>query len=691
MKKISFKASVLQRFIFLLLITVLSIGFGFYYGAKKITLALAEQLVEEVTDNLIVRTVNYLEVPAIQLKPLSKLVHNSNIMKIHQALWKHIWEELLVFPQVQTIFVADAAGSYVQVRREPNLATRFIDRSVTPPVEKWLIRDENYRILREEDGDASFDPRTRPWYKNTQAQPRIYWTDVYIFTTTQTPGISASYPVLNDAGQIIAVSCINTPLHSLSDFLAKSKVSKHGLVLIMTAKGKLVAHPDRTLSTKIDPVTGEVRLVHLNELKELWLTQAYQRYAQTGQRKFTTRTEGKNYLINVIPFPQSFISDWQILVVIPETDLLGAVDALLWQVGLISLGILAIAIVLGYFFAAKVTKPIVQLVHETNKIKDLLFDEVKPVHSSIKEIDMMNSVLLSAAQGLQSFRKYVPADLLRQLIQLEQEARLGGEESELTVMFSDIKNFTSISENMKAQELMLHLSEYFEHLTNIIMQEKGTIDKYIGDSIMAFWGAPIKLCDAPHRACRAVLLCQYQLEELNTQWTLEGKPHLYTRIGLHTGNAVVGNVGSPNRMNYTAIGDSVNLASRLEGANKIYGTKIIISEATHRLVADQFYCRPLDIVAVKGKSVGIKIYELIAEKGEPLLPKLEEFCANCEQGLAAYLRQDWSYALEIFSALQTQYPNDKSINLFLLRCQEYQQNPNKLAPDWNGTNILEEK
>lgn len=691
MKKISFKKSVLQRFIFLLLLTVLSISFGFYYGSKKITLALAEQLVKEVTDNLIERTINYLEVPAIQTKPLSGLVHNSNIMKTYKELWKHIWEELLLFPQVQTIFVADAAGSYVQVRREPNLATRFIDRSITPPVEKWFIRDKNYRIIREEDGDASFDPRTRPWYKNTQVQPRIYWTDVYIFTTTQTPGISASYPVLNDTGQIIAVSCVNTPLHSLSNFLAQSKVSEHGLVLIVKANGKLVAHPDRTLSTKIDPITGEARLIHLNELKEPWLTHAYQRYAQTGQRKFTTRTDGENYRVNVIPFPKSFISDWQILVVIPEFDLLGAVDALLWQVGLVSVGIFVIAVILGYFFAAKVTKPIAQLASETNKIKDLLFDEMKPVHSSIKEIDMMNNVLLSAAQGLQSFRKYVPADLLRQLVQLGQEAKLGGEESELTVMFSDIKNFTGISENMKAQELMLHLSEYFENLTNIIMQEKGTIDKYIGDSIMAFWGAPVKLGDAPYRACRAVLLCQYQLEVLNTQWTLEGKPNLYTRIGLHTGNAVVGNVGSPNRMNYTAIGDSINLASRLEGTNKIYGTKIIISEATYRLVADQFYCRPLDIVAVKGKSMGIKIYELITEKSEPLLPKIEEFCASCEQGLAAYLRQDWSDALEIFSTLQTQFPNDKSINLFVLRCQEYQQNSSKLAPDWNGTNILEEK
>ncbi|OQW95675.1 MAG: hypothetical protein BWK79_01650 [Beggiatoa sp. IS2] len=691
MEKISFKTSILQRFIFLLLLTVLSIGICFYYGSKKIALELADQIVKESTDNVIERTINYLNVPTMQARPLSSLVRQSNITEIHEELWKYMWEELLVLPQVQTIFIADTYGNYVQVRREPDLATRLINRSVNPPVEKWLIRDENYRVIRVENGDANFDPRTRPWYKNTQAEPRIYWTDVYVFTTTQTPGISASYPVLDAQGQLIAVTCINTPLYSLSNFLAEQKVGQHGVALIVNAHGELVAHPDRQRLTRKDSVTGEFHLVHISELNEKWLTRAYQVYTQKNIRKFTIQVANKNYIVNVVPFPHSFISEWQVLVVIPETDVLGPVHALLWQASAISIAIVMVSIILMYFFAAKVTKPITQLVIETTKIKNLLLDEVRPVQSTIREIDMMNHALLSATHGLQSFRKYVPADLLRQLIQIGQEAKLGGEESELTIMFSDIEGFTSISERMTAQDLMLHLSEYFENLTHIIMQEQGTIDKYIGDGIMAFWGAPVKLFDAPQHACRAILACQRKLTELNEKWSLEGKPNLYTRIGLHTGNTIVGNVGSHHRMNYTVIGDAVNLASRLEGVNKFYGTRTIISQSVYEQVAHQFYCRPLDIVTVKGKSIGIKIYELIAEKNEPLSLAMQAFCSDCEQGIEAYLQQDWVRALEIFSTLHSLFPDDISVKLLMLRCQEFQRNSHRIPLDWNGATILEEK
>ncbi len=692
MKKISFKASVLWQFTFLLLFTVLSIALSFYYGSKKITLEMAEQVTKQFTDKVIERTINYLNVPAIQTKPLSGLAqHQKNIMDVHEEFWKYMWEQLLVLPQIQTMFIADAAGSYIQVRREPNLATRFIDRSITPPIEKWFLRDESYNVTRIEKGDASFDPRTRPWYQNTQTQPRIYWTDVYIFTTAQTPGISATYPVLDDTGKLIAVTCVNTPLHSLSDFITEQKLSKHGVVLIVNGKGELVAYPDKRRLTHRDEKTGQWRLVHVTELEEQWITRAYHRYVQTREEKFSIRSDGKNYLVNIASFPDSFISDWRILVVIPKEDLLSSVYDLFWQVGFVSLGIFGISIILVYFFAVKVTQPITQLAIETEKIKNLHLDEVRSVQSGIKEIDMMNRTLISTTQSLHSFRKYVPADLVRQLIQLGQEAKLGGEEAELTIMFSDIQGFTSISEDLPAQKLMLHLSEYLENLTHIIMQEHGTIDKYIGDGIMAFWGAPVKLPNATYCACKAVLACQKRLQDLNIKWSQEGKPELHTRIGLHTGNTVVGNLGSDDRMNYTIIGDSVNLASRLEGANKLYGTNIIISEATYQQVAKQFHCRLLDIVAVKGKRVSVKIYELIAEKTTPLPEEMQQFCAEYAEGLEAYLRQDWGTALAIFKELQKRFPTDESVQLFISRCHKFQHSPDKLPPDWNGVATLEDK
>jgi adenylate cyclase len=181
------------------------------------------------------------------------------------------------------------------------------------------------------------------------------------------------------------------------------------------------------------------------------------------------------------------------------------------------------------------------------------------------------------------------------------------------------------------------------------------------------------------------------LEKLNKVWNLNGKPNLNTRFGLHAGNTVVGNVGSRDRMNYTAVGDTVNLASRLEGVNKFYGTHIIISQSVYEQVADQFYCRPLDIVTVKGKSVGIKIYELLAEKDEPFSLAMQAFCLDCEQGIEAYLRQDWVSAAAIFSDLHSRFPEDIPVKLLMSRCQKFRQYPYQIPPNWNGTIVLGEK
>jgi adenylate cyclase len=293
--------------------------------------------------------------------------------------------------------------------------------------------------------------------------------------------------------------------------------------------------------------------------------------------------------------------------------------------------------------------------------------------------------------GLQSFGKYVPASLVRQLIELGEEVKLGGAEVEITTFFSDVAGFTSVSEMMRPQDVMNHLSEYLEHLSKIILDEKGTIDKYIGDSIMAFWGAPVRQADAPVLACRAALACQKKVTQLNAAWTQAGKPIMRTRIGIHTGLAVVGNVGSTERMNYTAVGDSINLASRLEGINKLYGTQIIISESTYQKVAGQFFCRLLDIVAVKGKTQGQKIYELIDEKETILATSIREFCRDYEQGIQAYLSKDWSQALEVFHDLQHQHADDPALALFVQRCEDFQKHPAALPEHWDGTIMLLEK
>ncbi len=701
-KTVTFKISILRAFLFLLTLTVLSISTNFYFSSKRTSLELVEKIVKETTDKITERIAYYLHSPALQGQVLSSLLRKKpteNVIKIREKLWEQMWEQLLIYEQLESFSIADKFGNYVQVRRDDKgLATRYIDRTKKIPEEKRLNRDNNYQILDIKNLEGSYDPRVRKWYKNTGSEPHIYWTDTYIFKTTQKLGISISYPVVYHNNEVEAVVNLNIPLDNLSHFLANLKVTNNSLVFIVNKDHKLIAYPEIARLLKKDQQgnlirdeDGEFQVATVQDLDIPHITEIYNAYLEKKQGDiFTVINNEKKYLVKTVDLPKNILPDWTIITIIPEKNLMEGVYASLEITIIIALVIFCIGIVFVIIFANRITKPLVALANQTKKIKDFELDDFKQIKSVIYEIKLMSDAAFSMVQGLQSFRRYVPAALVRELINAGKEAKLGAsDELELTILFTDIQGFTSISESMKAQDLMLHLSNYFEHLSSIIMEEHGTIDKYIGDAIMAFWGAPQKLPNAAYLTCRAALRCQKTLKILNNQWIIDKKPTMFTRMGIHTGTTVVGNLGSQYRMNYTIIGDSANLASRLEGINKLYGTQIIISETTYQQISEQFICRPLDIVAVKGKKIGIKIYELIAEKSEQISEETVQFCREFERGFEAYLKQDWNGALLIFEALEKEHPEDLSVKLFIERCYAFQQHP--VPIDWNGSIVLHEK
>ncbi len=214
----------------------------------------------------------------------------------------------------------------------------------------------------------------------------------------------------------------------------------------------------------------------------------------------------------------------------------------------------------------------------------------------------------------QTFSKFVSKSVVDELLRYPDKLKLGGDKRNMTVLFSDIRGFTSLSEKLTPEQLVEHLNVYLQTMTDIVIKYNGTLDKYIGDAIMAFWGAPIPQDDHALQACRACIEMMKELKNLNTMWEKEGKPSLDIGIGLNSGDMVVGNMGSSSRMDYTLMGDNVNLGSRLEGTNKIYKTNIIISEFTYDPVKDHVIARELDLIRVKGKKLPVKIYELLDVK-----------------------------------------------------------------------------
>lgn len=214
----------------------------------------------------------------------------------------------------------------------------------------------------------------------------------------------------------------------------------------------------------------------------------------------------------------------------------------------------------------------------------------------------------------QTFSKFVSKAVVDDLLKHPEKLKLGGEKKILTVLFSDIRGFTTLSEKLTPEELVEHLNVYLQSMTDVVFKYFGTLDKYVGDEIMAFWGAPIPQDDHALLACRAALEMMTELHLMNSKWEKENKPTLDIGIGLNSGDMVVGNMGSTSRMDYTLMGDNVNLGARLEGTNKVYGTKVIISEFTYELVKENIIARELDLIRVKGKELPVKIYELVDVK-----------------------------------------------------------------------------
>jgi len=286
------------------------------------------------------------------------------------------------------------------------------------------------------------------------------------------------------------------------------------------------------------------------------------------------------------------------------------------------------------------------------------------------------------------FSHYMSDLLIQDLLRNPAKLRLGGEKRVLTVFFSDLAGFTSLSEKLNPEQVVFLLNRYLTAMTDIILASGGLIDKYEGDAIMAFWGAPLPQEDHALRACLAALENQSRLVQLRQEFEQMGLPPIHARIGLNTGEMIIGNMGSNQRFDFTVIGDSVNLASRLEGAGKEYGTFITLSEETYRQAGGQIEVREIDLLTVKGKDRPVRIYELLAAKGQ-----LDDQGRKIQQlfaaGLEQYRHREWSQAISFFQEILALDPNDGPARTFLGRCEYFRHDPP--ASDWDGVYRLTSK
>jgi adenylate cyclase len=389
------------------------------------------------------------------------------------------------------------------------------------------------------------------------------------------------------------------------------------------------------------------------------------------------RRDGQEFLttFRVLPGTQ----DWLIGIVVPRDFYLGKLITIRNHM-LAALSALMLLVAIGAIaILHSIRRAQEQITHESLKMNAFDFSPAT-TNSAFRDVSAVLDSLEMAKAAMRAMSKYVPVDLVRRLYCEKSEPTLGGELLDISIMFSDIKGFTSLSEKLTPNQLAHVLGLYLEELSRIIQREtRGTIDKYIGDAIMTIWNAPEPVPEHPRMACFAALRCREAADALARTPEWRGLPEFQTRFGLHRATALVGHFGARDRMNYTAIGDAINLASRLETLNKQYGTSIIASQSIVEHASEAFDFRLLDIVAVKGKTAAIRIYELLGKKGQA--QDRSGLTAAYEAAFAAYLARDFAKAL----ALLQPHEGDGPSAVLCERCRAFLQVPP--PADWQGVYV----
>lgn len=609
---VTLRFSILTIFLTLFCVAILLLIALNYYESSKALLNMAENLMDKYSDELYQKIrVEFSRVDD-DLVITANLIHNQVINPDNIGVMQtYLYDVAKNFYLGEEAYYGDEKGNLINVRYEPNysLTTDIINRNKIPATRQIIYRDTKGSILKKiNSNDLSFDPRNRPWYIDAKQAGKLIWTNIYYFKTNPYFGISGAIPIFNINGSFQGVVGIDIPIAWLSWDLRRYSISPHSLEFVAAMDGTLIAFP------KIYEGRNLTKLVNIHSITMPWIAKAFEIYLKNSISKFNFVYKGKTYIANFRTIPQFRTKGWVIGIVAPKDDFIGHLKMNSIIDALIGLCILLFGGLLISELSSRISNPIKTLANQTDKIRHFDLEQDQKVKSRIKEVFMLSNAITVMRSSLKSFKKYVPTSLVRQLIETGEDAVIGGTKKSLTIFFSDIENFVTISERMDPQLLMEHLCEYFNEMSNILIAEGAVIDKFIGDSIMAFWGAPTPIDNPCHRAAQAALKCKARLETLNTQWSKAGKPPLYTRMGINTGEAIVGNVGSDDRLNYTALGGTINTASRLEQLNKTYHTQIIVSDAVYQIIKDSFVLKKLGHVSLKGMVEAIDVYELIAEK-----------------------------------------------------------------------------
>lgn len=661
MLKNKFKFSPSIIFIFLVLIIPAFIGLlvFVYVANNKIADSIANNLIErfKIETTLSVREL---------INPTRRLVNSaSSLANVNSDFFNNdeSWDYLksIISQQESSLsaYVGSQDGSFRQVRRV-YADTKIQDKAITSEMAygfRWISKErtvDSYLFVNDkgEKVDTStkvtdYDARTRPWYKEAVAKKKLILTEPYIFSTTGLPGVTVAAPFFSKS-EIAGVVAADISLDTVSKFLASQSISARSLGIIYDSSGIVIAS-----SVKIDIFKKINNKVELNNISTLSSTlPAYVIALHTINPDplmiFKHPETREEYVAVFSSMPEEFEKNWTLLAITPMDDFKGEFNRNNRIILVFGLLLIFTQILLIYLFARKISTPLEIITNSIQNLINFKNSETRQLQTNIYELSLLSSAVKKLSTTITAFTSYIPRDLVNDLLSTGKPIEIGGESRYLTILFTDLKDFSSLSESTPSRELLRRVSSYFEVVTQAIKEESGTVDKFIGDSVMAFWGAPLLDHHHAYHACVAAIKANKRMEQLNATLISQGKPPLYVRIGIHSDAVLVGNIGSVERLSYTVMGDGVNIASRLEGVNKEYGTQICGSHSLFKEAGERLWMRPIDQITVKGRKGDLIIYEILGTRDgfEETQPSeiQKQICTLSEIAFSFYSNKNFSAA-----------------------------------------------
>jgi adenylate cyclase len=633
--RIGFRTSIITVFIAVVLLVGLTLVYLSFERVSQITRTAASSFIEKVAqlgadhiDEQFKNVRDSLDIlaglPSIQEADIED---NSRLYGLMAAMLRNN-------PQLFNLYVGYEDGSFLEMdvidrakpdfRKSLNIDEDAVFRVVVisrtgnvAPVTHYL--SDNLIEIGTVAGPTDYDPRKRQWYVEAFKNDKALLTGPYVFYATAEPGYTVRSSLKEGRRGVVAGDIL---LNRLEDVLSQQRLGKSGLTFLFDDADRVVGHPEMGRLLDAMPERGN-DLPKIDAIKLPGLGAAIRSWRRDGHAQQFFEDSRRTYVAAFHRIETAGNANIRLAVIAPLDEFFSRIIAERRMLFALAIGFVLAMLPLAFWLGSILGSSLRELARQTDEIQHFRLADGPRIDSMINEIDDLGRSVFTMRSVVRSFASFIPRPIVRQLIESGVDLKLGGTRREITVLFTDVENFTAKTEKADPSDVMIYTSRYFAALSDTIMKHHGTIDKFIGDAVMAFWNAPADDSDHVVHACQAVLECLRRNEEINQAFASEGWPPYATRFGLHVGEAVVGNIGSSDRMNYTALGATVNLGARLEGLNKDYGTQVLVSAAIKTRAEHAFAFRSVGEIKPKGFAEAISIYELVGELngGAPSQPQ----------------------------------------------------------------------